>query len=65
MSPIVDTFGALTDVRFYKPVFPAEKAFASLENMDAAIDQNMLAVFMEIFSSTQNREKERDLVETV
>ena len=47
------------------PVFSAEKAFANLENMDAAIDQNMLAMFMKIFSSTQNREKERNLVETV
>ena len=65
MSPIVDTFGALTDARSYIPVFSAEKAFANLENMDAAIDQNMLAMFMKIFSSTQNREKERNLVETV
>jgi len=34
----------LTDARSYKPVFPAEKAFAILKNMDAAIDQNMLTI---------------------
>jgi len=33
--------------------------------MDAATDQNMLAVFMKIFSSTQTEEKEKGLVETV
>jgi len=58
MSAIVDIFGALTDARSYKPAFPAEKAFAILESMDAAIDQNMLTMFKEIFSSTQTEEKE-------
>ena len=65
MSAIADTFGALTDACSYKPVFPEEKAFANLENMDTAIDQNMLAMLMKIFSSTRNEEKEKDLVEAV
>lgn len=52
MSAIVDIFGALTDCRSYKPAFPAEKAFSILESMGAAIDQNMLSMFREIFSST-------------
>lgn len=50
MSSIVDIFGALTDARSYKPAFPAEKAFAILEDMGPAIDQNLLKVFREIFS---------------
>lgn len=49
MSSIVDIFGALTDARSYKPAFPAEKAFAILEDMGPAIDQNLLKVFREIF----------------
>jgi len=65
MSAIVDTFCSLTDARSYKPAFPAEKAFTILENMDPATDQNMLAVFMKIFFSTQTEEKEKGLVETV
>jgi len=50
MSSIVDIFGALTDARSYKPAFPAEKAFAILEDMGPAIDQNLLKVFKEIFT---------------
>lgn len=65
MSAIVDTFVTLTDARSYKPAFPAEKAFAILENMNAATDQNMLTMFTETFSSTQTEEKEKGLVETV
>jgi HD-GYP domain-containing protein (c-di-GMP phosphodiesterase class II) len=49
MSTIVDIFGALTDARSYKPAFPAEKAFAILEDMSGGIDQNLLKVFKEIF----------------
>ena len=52
MSSVAYTFSALTDARSHKPVFPAEKAYASLENMDAANDQNIPDMFMEIFSST-------------
>ncbi len=50
MSSIVDIFGALTDARSYKPAFPAEKAFAILEDMGPAIDQNLLKVFKDIFT---------------
>lgn len=49
MSAIVDIFGALTDERSYKPAFPSAKAFAILESMETAIDQNLLALFKEIF----------------
>lgn len=49
MSTIVDIFGALTDQRSYKPPFPAEKAFAILESMGPALDQNLLMVFKDIF----------------
>ena len=49
MSTIVDIFGALTDARSYKPAFPAEKAFAILEDMGPGIDQNLLKIFKEIF----------------
>ncbi len=62
MSAIVDIFGALTDCRSYKPAFPAEKAFSILESMGAAIDQNMLSMFREIFSSKQTEDD--DLVKT-
>ena len=50
MSSIVDIFGALTDARSYKPAFPAEKAFAILEDMGPALDQNLLKVFKDIFT---------------
>ena len=50
MSSIVDIFGALTDARSYKPAFPAEKAFAILEEMGPGIDQNLLKVFKDIFT---------------
>jgi HD-GYP domain-containing protein (c-di-GMP phosphodiesterase class II) len=53
MSAITDIFGALTDQRTYKPAFAADKAFQILESMEAAIDQKLLSVFKEIFSSTQ------------
>ncbi|MBL6934866.1 MAG: HD domain-containing protein [Alphaproteobacteria bacterium] len=56
MSAIVDIFGALTDARSYKPAFPAEKAFGILESMETAIDQNLLAMFKEIFVSTRSQE---------
>ena len=49
MSAIVDIFGALTDERSYKPAFPPAKAFAILESMETGIDQNLLALFKEIF----------------
>ena len=55
MSAIVDTCCSLTDARSYKPAFPAEKAFAMLENMDPATDQNMLAVFMKNLLFDANR----------
>ena len=50
MSSIVDIFGALTDARSYKPAFPADKAFAILEDMGPKIDQNLLAIFRAIFT---------------
>ncbi len=53
MSAICDIFGALTDERSYKPAFPTEKAFAILESMTTGIDQNLLALFKEIFVSTK------------
>jgi HD-GYP domain-containing protein (c-di-GMP phosphodiesterase class II) len=56
MSAIVDIFGALTDARSYKPAFSAEKSFAILEDMDSAIDQNLLKVFKEIFLPGSNAE---------
>ncbi len=56
MSAIVDIFGALTDARSYKPAYPAEKAFAILESMENQLDQNMLAIFKDIFTSTQPAE---------
>ena len=45
MSAIVDIFGALTDARSYKPAFPAEKAFAILEDMSDGLDQSLIKVF--------------------
>ncbi len=45
MSAIVDIFGALTDSRSYKPAFPAEKAFAILEDMSDGLDQSLIKVF--------------------
>lgn len=51
MSAIVDIFGALTDVRSYKPAFSTEKAFSILESMDREIDQHMLRFFRYIFES--------------
>ncbi len=50
MSSIVDIFGALTDARSYKPAFPADKAFAILEDMGPKIDQNLLSIFRAIFT---------------
>ena len=50
MSSIVDIFGALTDARSYKPAFPADKAFAILEDMGPKIDQHLLAIFRDIFT---------------
>jgi len=47
MSGIVDIFGALTDARSYKPAFPAEKAFAILEDMDDGLDQSLVKIFRE------------------
>lgn len=51
MSAIVDIFGALTDIRSYKPAFPQEKAFEILEGMSTEIDQSLLKVFRSIFDS--------------
>ncbi len=45
MSAIVDIFGALTDERAYKPAFPAEKAFAILNDLDGQLDQKLVKVF--------------------
>jgi putative nucleotidyltransferase with HDIG domain len=61
MSVIADIFGALTDRRSYKPAFPSEKAFAILEDMNGAVDQNMLALFKDIFLSTQPEEMSAQL----
>jgi putative nucleotidyltransferase with HDIG domain len=47
MSAIVDIFGALTDTRSYKPAFPAEKAFAILEDMSDGLDQSLIKAFKE------------------
>ena len=57
MSVICDIFGALTDKRSYKEAFSAEKAFGILESMSTGIDQNLLAMFKEIFISTETPEQ--------
>ncbi len=57
MSAITDLFGALSDRRTYKPAFPAEKAFEILESMGGALDQNLLAVFRSIFTSSGHGEQ--------
>jgi putative nucleotidyltransferase with HDIG domain len=56
MSVICDIFGALTDKRSYKEEFSAEMAFGILESMTTGIDQNLLAMFKDIFISTQMSE---------
>ena len=55
MSAIVDIFGALTDARSYKPAFTTNRAFSILEDMQSAIDQNLLTIFKEIFLSSDGR----------
>lgn len=46
MSAIADIFGALTDVRAYKPAMKAEKALAIMsEDMTGQLDQHLLTTF--------------------
>lgn len=57
ISVICDIFGALTDRRSYKEAFSVEKAFGILESMTTGIDQNLLAIFKDIFISTKPLEQ--------
>ena len=48
MASIIDIFSAITDRRVYKDPVPPERALEIMANMEAQLDQPLLAAFREM-----------------